>query len=422
MQNIASLLSLPTEGNTVNSLLEAKNGPGEGIQGILPGQDASFLKALSNFLETNSGTTQPDIDQDGLLLTNIDLQDLPQDGNALPITEFSISEIKTFLNDLVKELKNLDDTHLSKDQKIITEHLAEQLTEIQNLIQAGADGEDVRIPAWLANDVQKTMQALRENGTLVTQYQEQKHQMQTNAVLVDTNHPDKLSQTNIDTSKPSAVLEDSKINQLSNIVQGLVATSQEHTRTKPELGLTDLFRSSLSLNDVKSADNLIGNITGLYHQTSNPAGDKVMTSLPIHSTFNQPGWGNEVGERIRWLVNQNIQTAELRLNPPQLGPIEVKVTMQNDQMNIMFTAHHVAVRDALESAVPRLREMFGDNGLNLANVDISQHSFSDQRRASPDSNQTYHYAGSDEHTDELAETALLSQRLSLHQGLIDYYA
>lgn len=93
----------------------------------------------------------------------------------------------------------------------------------------------------------------------------------------------------------------------------------------------------------------------------------------------QPGWGRAVGEQVVWFVSQNISSANLRLNPQHLGPLEMQVSLEGSQANVTFTSQHAVVREALESALPRLREMLADNGLSLANVNVSQHNSPEQR-------------------------------------------
>ena len=92
--------------------------------------------------------------------------------------------------------------------------------------------------------------------------------------------------------------------------------------------------------------------------------------LPLNVPVGQPGWDQAVGERIQWMVNQNVQQAEIKLTPPNLGPMEIKISMQNDQTSVTFVAAQAPTRDALEASIPRLREMFGEINLNLANVDV----------------------------------------------------
>ncbi|MEJ2609048.1 MAG: flagellar hook-length control protein FliK [Candidatus Thiodiazotropha sp.] len=93
-------------------------------------------------------------------------------------------------------------------------------------------------------------------------------------------------------------------------------------------------------------------------------------TLPINVPVGQPGWDKAVGESIHWMVNQNVQQAEIKLTPPHLGPIEIKISMQNDQATVTFIAAQTPTREALDASIPRLREMFGDINLNLANVDV----------------------------------------------------
>ena len=95
-------------------------------------------------------------------------------------------------------------------------------------------------------------------------------------------------------------------------------------------------------------------------------------SLPLSPHMNSPQWQNSLGERVIWMVKHDLQQAELRLNPQHLGPVEVRIEVRNEQASITFSAHHAVTRDALETAVPRLREMLGEAGLMLANADVSQ--------------------------------------------------
>ena len=78
---------------------------------------------------------------------------------------------------------------------------------------------------------------------------------------------------------------------------------------------------------------------------------------------------------------QKLQGAQIKLNPAQLGPMEVRIQMQHDQASIQFTSAHAVVRDALEAALPRLRDMFESAGVQLVNVDVSGQSIAHQQAA-----------------------------------------
>ncbi len=122
------------------------------------------------------------------------------------------------------------------------------------------------------------------------------------------------------------------------------------------------------------------NLTGI--NSVNPALAQSI-SKQEHPTFqlprievpvNQAEWGRSVGDRLMLMVNNKVQSAHILLNPPELGPIEVRVNMNQDQASVHFVSNHSAVRDAIEEAFPRLREMFAQNGLSLADANVSQQS------------------------------------------------
>jgi flagellar hook-length control protein FliK len=91
-------------------------------------------------------------------------------------------------------------------------------------------------------------------------------------------------------------------------------------------------------------------------------------------------WDNQVGQKIVWMVGSEEQTASLTLNPPDLGPMQVVLSVTGDQASVAFSASHEDVRHALESALPRLREMMGESGIELGSATVST-GMPDQRQA-----------------------------------------
>ena len=100
----------------------------------------------------------------------------------------------------------------------------------------------------------------------------------------------------------------------------------------------------------------------------------VINPVPVPFQSGYPGqqgsWGEAVGRQVMLMSANNLQQAQITLDPPDLGPLQVKVNTQQDQTSIVFTSHHASVRDALEQSIPRLREMFEQQGLNLADVNV----------------------------------------------------
>ncbi|ODC04151.1 hypothetical protein BFW38_12070 [Terasakiispira papahanaumokuakeensis] len=80
-------------------------------------------------------------------------------------------------------------------------------------------------------------------------------------------------------------------------------------------------------------------------------------------------------ERIAIMQSRNMKIAEIRLDPPELGALRIRIHMQGDQANISFQSPHAHVRDALEQSMPRLRDMLAEQGMDMgeANVADQQH-------------------------------------------------
>lgn len=94
------------------------------------------------------------------------------------------------------------------------------------------------------------------------------------------------------------------------------------------------------------------------------------TSVP--SPVGDAQWSQDMSEKVVWLTSRNIQSAQIHLNPAELGPVEVKVSVQNDQTVVSFNVQNTQVRELLEANVHRLREMMDGNGVNLADVNVDQ--------------------------------------------------
>ena len=97
---------------------------------------------------------------------------------------------------------------------------------------------------------------------------------------------------------------------------------------------------------------------------------------PLTRPLSHPQWNEDLGERIVWMNSRGISTAEIRMNPEHMGPITVRIDMNQDQATIAFTAQNSVVRDALEASLPKLREMLSAQQVNLADVSVSQQSSS----------------------------------------------
>lgn len=150
------------------------------------------------------------------------------------------------------------------------------------------------------------------------------------------------------------------------------------------------------------------------------------TQLSVDVPVNQPGWDHAVSERVVWMAQQGIQQATIQLHPKNMGPIDIHIALHKDDANVTFVAHHPGTRDALEAAMPKLRDMMQQSGLNLVQSDVSHQSFGQQgQQASGGGNGGQHGGTTQDATLDNAGAAALSGELPLHGGAlgaVDYYA
>ncbi len=134
----------------------------------------------------------------------------------------------------------------------------------------------------------------------------------------------------------------------------------------------------------------------------------------------EPRWGRQLGERAIMMAQHGPRTAHIQLDPPELGAMQIRVHLQGqDQVSVSFTSANPAVRDALEQQLPRLREMFADQGLNLQDSSVSDEASrqgSGQREQADSFGRSGGYGSADSGDAE----AMPAPAVAL--GLVDYYA
>ena len=84
-----------------------------------------------------------------------------------------------------------------------------------------------------------------------------------------------------------------------------------------------------------------------------------------------PAWDQQLGQKVVWMAAGGDQSATLTLNPPDLGPLQVVLTVTNDQADAAFMSAQPEVRQALEAALPRLRDMMAEAGIAFGNATVS---------------------------------------------------
>lgn len=229
---------------------------------------------------------------------------------------------------------------------------------------------------------------------------------------------------------------------VSDEISTLDAEQLELMTVKNQLSTNTSITNTALLNTAGQQQTLSGLPTSLLQTasaqlTTDVEGLPIITNTPMNSlsainlqampqaeiseAFGRPAWSQAMGKQIMMMVNQNIGTAEIRLNPAHLGPIEILIDMSDEQVNVSMSSRHAAVREAMEQALPKLREMLEENGFSLADTDISKHSFAEQREQDAENNKTGINRGASNESITSGVSEQVMQQVSLPTGMVDYY-
>ncbi len=88
----------------------------------------------------------------------------------------------------------------------------------------------------------------------------------------------------------------------------------------------------------------------------------------------------ELSEKVRWLANAKNLVAEIRLDPAELGAMQVRVALSGESATVNFIVQSQHAREAMEQAAPRLKEMLAEKGIELGQSSVQQESNNNQQQ------------------------------------------
>ena len=169
-----------------------------------------------------------------------------------------------------------------------------------------------------------------------------------------------------------------------NFAAGLAnMVDQQATKDSTDQGGDKAFSGLIDdgLKDLKNAssDTRVDDFANRLAALTQAATPKTANALPPVTNaplaMHQSGWTDEIVNRVMYLSSANLKSAEIQLQPAELGRLDIKVNMTADQQaQVNFMSAHPVVREALESQSGRLREMFAQQGMGQVDVNVSDQS------------------------------------------------
>ncbi|MGW8462334.1 flagellar hook-length control protein FliK [Pseudomonas sp. CLCA07] len=162
---------------------------------------------------------------------------------------------------------------------------------------------------------------------------------------------------------------------MANMVD--LQTDKDSTSQGGEKAFSGLIDDGLK--DLKSAssDTRVDDFANRLAALTQAATPKTANALPVNQpiAMHQSGWTEEVVNRVMYLSSANLKAADIQLQPAELGRLDIRVNMVPDQQTqVTFMSAHPGVREALDSQMHRLRDMFTQQGMGQVDVNVSDQS------------------------------------------------
>jgi flagellar hook-length control protein FliK len=141
--------------------------------------------------------------------------------------------------------------------------------------------------------------------------------------------------------------------------------------------------------------------------------------------IHKPEGQQQLNEKIRWMVNARNTMAEIRLDPPELGSMQVRVNVSGDAASVSFVVQSQQAKDALAEAMPKLRDMLSEQGIELGDAQVRKDNSSGNESGQQFANNSSASTGEQNgpNSDGMDESAVIEQSITREmKGGIDYYA
>ncbi|MGA5483879.1 flagellar hook-length control protein FliK [Pseudomonas siliginis] len=178
---------------------------------------------------------------------------------------------------------------------------------------------------------------------------------------------------------PAQAQADGELTAAQNFAAGMasmldVQADKDSTSQGGEQAFSGLIDDGLK--DLKSAtsDTRVDDFANRLAALTQAATPKTANALPVNQpiAMHQSGWTEEVVNRVMYLSSVNLKAADIQLQPAELGRLDIRVNMVPDQQTqVTFMSAHPSVREALDSQMHRLRDMFNQQGMGQVDVNVA---------------------------------------------------
>ncbi len=271
---------------------------------------------------------------------------------------------------VLQQLQQLldNDRSLSIEQKQQVQQLLNQVE--QQLMQPSQTAAATTSQPSALSELQKLLAQVTDNDAPAERTERAQPVLNASA---------KATETTTKTADPKAAVDDKPVDVASN-----KPSTEKSADVKPDNALMNgvAERAAPSRTEAPTSfgEELINQQTAAVStQTGTVKATEMSSTLQssmqsIQKPFDpqQSEASQKLQERINIMLSKNIQRADIRLDPPELGQLQVRINMNSEQATVQFQVQSPQAREAIENALPRLREMLEQQGVALADTDVKE--------------------------------------------------
>lgn len=374
MQNLPSLVAQNTAIKSTSAPAAAQKSEEQGV---------SFKQVLSQQVEQESPKKQ--VDDKAAQTLKTDGANLGQDKEDLPETntsqhqgrpEAEISVTKGVVeNPIIEDLSG--DALSNKEKQVL---LAAQVGTNPKLVEVPSEGVSIDASGITSDSQKAPMADIALAASPVNVTADSRSNRKVNGANLAQEKPVDLSGKDLPSKSELPITAEAENGQkLNNAApksnggaeKSLPFNSQLTSQLAAE-STRDLVKEP-SVSQVVSATSIAGLQAAKFTSAAAPVSAITQpgSSNEINVYPGKAGWNAAISQKVVWMVGATEQSATLTLNPPDLGPLQVVINVNNEKADATFISDNPEVRKALENGMTTLRNAMDQSGVQLGQTNVN---------------------------------------------------
>lgn len=325
------------------------------------------------------------------------------DGNLSDKTSKQVVSINASISKN-SELPSIDVLANAVNEKMATKELMENAEVIQSVNAQSKSQSAIQssLPSLASQVAEKVTQAGQQTASNHSEQHKETNSEEQTAAQADVTSDLSIDTPSISNDRPSV------FNQQLNAANTTTHLTDVSTQASKTLEIEDQIGANEAVSKAIVSENNI--------QTKNNA-----TALNETISIFRKDFAEAVKDKVMVIISQKLQQFDIRLDPPELGSVHVRVNLQNEQAVVNFTVQNQQAKEAFEENLSKLKDMLAEKGVDVGDASVEQ-----QAQNSGESETSSNFNGQNKNDEELelasAETVLSANLFKSSSSNVDYYA